>query len=368
MAICIVFITISLSTLLFAIAEHVKFSYGGRNVNAVIASIALVIPVIIAASRQIIDLGDTTLYGRVLYDSAKTMSFMDYYKTFHKGYYAIEILYLIISYGISNITYSYHGLLFFISIFNNFLIYDGLKKLKAHFNIEVWFAMFIFYFLYYGQTLNIVRQSLAVAIVFWGIHLIFEKKPLKFFLCVLMASLIHVSAVLGVTLYILYSLLYNKKYRKQKVFIIALIMFFLVFQYQNMFVILRYLNILPSKFYSLYSISSISVSPYAILTKGPIVIFFGWRFAKTYKDMEILDLDKWYLFLLLVIDFLVSQLAGANADLVRLSLYFAYAKIILFSSVSSKKVKLWLQVYCLLCFFLEYGYYGEIPVNLFGGM
>ncbi|WP_294409590.1 EpsG family protein [uncultured Ruminococcus sp.] len=55
--------------------------------------------------------------------------------------------------------------------------------------------------IYYFHSYNIFRQMLAIAIVFWGIRYIIERKPVCYFLVVGVAVLFHSTAILAVILY-----------------------------------------------------------------------------------------------------------------------------------------------------------------------
>ncbi len=60
---------------------------------------------------------------------------------------------------------------------------------------------------FFPQTLNITRQSLAVAIILLGYQYIVERKLIRYLLIVFIASGFHISALLALPLY----LLINKK-------------------------------------------------------------------------------------------------------------------------------------------------------------
>lgn len=61
-----------------------------------------------------------------------------------------------------------------------------------------------YYMSYFCTTLNIMRQFCAVAIVFYAVRYLEEKKVWKYLCAVLLAMLIHKSAVIGVLYFIFY--------------------------------------------------------------------------------------------------------------------------------------------------------------------
>lgn len=63
-------------------------------------------------------------------------------------------------------------------------------------------AIFIYTTLMYLRTYNIFRQMLAVAIVFFALRYIYEKKLIKYIMWVAIASLFHTTAIISIVLYV----------------------------------------------------------------------------------------------------------------------------------------------------------------------
>lgn len=70
--------------------------------------------------------------------------------------------------------------------------------------MSITFALFIFYMTYYLVSYNIIRQMIAVMIIFYGVRYIFEKKFWNFLICVVLAGMIHKTAYLMLMLYFFY--------------------------------------------------------------------------------------------------------------------------------------------------------------------
>lgn len=81
-------------------------------------------------------------------------------------------------------------------------IYITLKNYSADFSISTLFflALPIFFF----NSLGIVRQFVAISIVFYGVRYLLSKEIIKFFLIVLLASLFHKSAFVSLILPIMF--------------------------------------------------------------------------------------------------------------------------------------------------------------------
>jgi len=80
------------------------------------------------------------------------------------------------------------------------LIFSTIKKYSV--NIE--FSLLIYICLFFLDSLGIIRQALAVAIVLRGYTFLVEKKPVKFFLVIILASCFHYSAVSAFIIYPVY--------------------------------------------------------------------------------------------------------------------------------------------------------------------
>lgn len=88
---------------------------------------------------------------------------------------------------------------------------------KISFSITV----FSFYSFYYFESLNIMRQFCAVAIVFWGTKFLEKRSYIKFFMCIAFAAVIfHKSAIMGVLCLIPDLLIWKELNKRQKRFIV----------------------------------------------------------------------------------------------------------------------------------------------------
>ena len=182
----IYFSSFFISVLLLFMAEKKYFS------NKFLTIIALIIPILLAGLRKEGIGTDTEVYANVLYQAAKEANdFFDYlgknvYSSFqNKPVSNWEIGYNLLVYVSVKLTGSFQGILFFTHFFIIFLIYKGLKDFKGYF--WTFWAILIFYFMFYGSSLNIMRQWLAIAIIFYGTHYLQQNKDERFIAMVLIA-------------------------------------------------------------------------------------------------------------------------------------------------------------------------------------
>lgn len=120
--------------------------------------------------------------------------------------YGAERSFLIIVWILQLFSKSPVYLFFIFSFVTNALILLRLWEFKS--SISFPWAFLYFYACFYFFTFNIVRQMVAVAIIFWGTRYIQKKNYLKYILTLVVASLFHQSALLGV-LYLIADLVWN---------------------------------------------------------------------------------------------------------------------------------------------------------------
>ena len=97
----------------------------------------------------------------------------------------------LLNYVIARIS-STHYLFFFLIMFTEvFFVYLAIRRWKH--NVPLWLGMLIFYLLFYNDSLNAMRQYLALSIGFFGLQYIFERKFFRFIFWIFLASLFHVS-------------------------------------------------------------------------------------------------------------------------------------------------------------------------------
>ncbi|HXH99788.1 MAG TPA: EpsG family protein [Sphingobacteriaceae bacterium] len=88
------------------------------------------------------------------------------------------------------------------------LLAKTLKKYSV--NPLVSFMIFLFLPGYYWNTLSIVRQFFAMAIIFYGVKYIINREFLKYLLCVIIATVFHKTAVIMIPLYYLVQLNFSR--------------------------------------------------------------------------------------------------------------------------------------------------------------
>jgi hypothetical protein len=81
------------------------------------------------------------------------------------------------------------------------LIYKGIKRYTEHSNLA--FLAFILIPGLYLNSFSIVRQAIAIAILFYGYHYLIEKKYTKYFIMTLLAASFHYTTILTIPFFLI---------------------------------------------------------------------------------------------------------------------------------------------------------------------
>ena len=106
------------------------------------------------------------------------------------------------------------------SLLISIFFYYGIKQNSKDYLLSS--LCFIGFPFFYLESMNIIRQFVAIAIVFYAIRYIYEKNFTKYALLVLMASLFHISALIAFILYVSNIFEFN---RHKNIFLIIISIF-----------------------------------------------------------------------------------------------------------------------------------------------
>lgn len=181
-------ICFAFSSFLFWFGERLRLEKIVEPIRWFIYGIALLIPSVLAGLRDVTVGTDMLVYGVPVFKSAYYAK--DFGELFNE-WSRMEIGYLGLNYVIARIS-STHYLFFFLIMFTEvFFVYLAIRRWKH--NVPLWLGMLIFYLLFYNDSLNAMRQYLALSIGFFGLQYIFERKFFRFIFWIFLASLFHVS-------------------------------------------------------------------------------------------------------------------------------------------------------------------------------
>lgn len=101
--------------------------------------------------------------------------------------------------------------LFIVEFLCIFPVYCTIRKQELSAGLKV-ISLFCYFCFFYHLSLNLMKQCIAVSIIFWGFDLLKKGKDKKFLLLILVTTLlVHKTAIISLLIYVVYLLTVNKK-------------------------------------------------------------------------------------------------------------------------------------------------------------
>lgn len=91
-----------------------------------------------------------------------------------------------------------------------FATFDYFRKYENKLSMPVMY--FMYYFLCFPYFLNMERQGMACIIIWFSMRYIFQRKPLRFLICLICAFLVHNTAVICLILYPAYVIFTSERW------------------------------------------------------------------------------------------------------------------------------------------------------------
>jgi hypothetical protein len=151
--------------------------------------------VILAGARDFSIGLDISAYGNYVFETACNYSNFSRYMRTHRE---IESLYKVMAFLVSRFTDNAHWFYFVTALIICGFTMAGLWYYRRWCSITLGWACFLF--LFYGDTLNTMRQCLALAIAFAAFPFFLEKKYLLFAVFHAAAILFHATGILALVL------------------------------------------------------------------------------------------------------------------------------------------------------------------------
>lgn len=256
-----------------------------------------------------------------------------------KGYlYSNEPFFILLNRFSGLIFSDYKGFFFMSSVIIYYLITNTLIYFEK--NISISMGLFVSYMFHFSTGLNIVRQMIAAAVVFFSIRYIFEKSLIKFIICVLIATAFHNSAIISLMFYFFSD--WNFKIDKVNIksAIVTMYLILVLFSPVLIYLALRIINQIP--FFNQYGVF---VSETFDLGVGALFIILLYLTPTIIYIKNVISINQRYdtIFFLLLLNIPFRYLSYFSQVGGRLSLYteiFLYITVPLtISSVKNKYEK-----------------------------
>jgi len=167
--------------------------FGHRSVKILWFSLILFAPVFIAAVRWAIG-SDFVTYWSIFLDLQNSNILESLINSREPLYTALNIL--------ANFLFGQEwGIFLLSSLITMLFILLTAEYYKKYLSIAM--VLLIYFLLFYILSLNIVRQMIALSIILYAFRFILEKKPIKYFIMVIISVMFHQSAIICLLFYFL---------------------------------------------------------------------------------------------------------------------------------------------------------------------
>ena len=297
---------------------------------------AVLCPVILAGARDYTVGTDIATYGNYIFNAACTAGKLF---PFLRRRREIEPMYKALAWIVARFTNNPHWFYFFTALIICGCTMWGLYYYRRWCSVTLGWACFLL--LFYGDTLNTMRQCLALAVVFCSFPFFLEKKYLWFAFFQGVAVLFHVTGVLALALPVLYLVLEKLPPRWIQFFFIIGCMGVILLYSPLLGSILR-MGFLPAKF-SRYIAKGVAFAFNPTILRLPFllpVLFYYDRFCGFGQEETggeegnggsasgISAVTGMFVVIMLLLEICTVQLRSVRPALYRISYYFGYYRFL----------------------------------------
>lgn len=214
---CIYLTTFALSFALYEIGIRLK----KKTLSNLFLLLCIVVPALLAGLRDPLVGKDFSVYGTFAWEGAvHSNSFLEYIKDPSSVVGDLEIGYLFFNYILSRFFSDFHAFFFF----HQFLLMGLVVFLAYRFRSTRYsgFILLFYFFSLYNQSLNLLRQSIAISIALIALAELVKGNKKNFWIIFLVTCLFHRSAYFFVFVYIFPRLL--EEFRKKEKLLVFVVM------------------------------------------------------------------------------------------------------------------------------------------------
>ncbi|OTP51942.1 hypothetical protein A5884_001137 [Enterococcus sp. 7D2_DIV0200] len=280
---------------------------------------------------------DIRVYGNKYFELALfSYRFVDYLDLTRSFYNLdVEYGYQALNYLVSRFTNNIHIFYFILGILTNGLFYLGITRFRQWVSIPLSFLTYLF--LFYGNTLNIMRQSVAMAFVFLGISLFITSKKRLGIAMLFCSLLFHNSAIVGFAILLLYIILEKSKNTLKLHLTILLSALTVSVSAVTILGMLTKTGLIGNKFEQ-YIGTNQSESDVSLSTIGMRLPMVVW-WIRSYKSLVKKNLFFSFMFLITMMDLIFISLRMIDITVSRVILYLAVFKIISYPLIIKYSIK-----------------------------
>lgn len=313
-----------------------------KRIAAIFAMLAIIVPCFIAGARDVGVGTDTKVYAEPLFRTA--LYNKNGLKALLSSPYGedIEAFTIVMYYIISRFTDNIFWAFFCTELVCIVPVYFAIRESDVKPG-QKWLALLGYYCLFYCYSLNIMRQMMALSIIFYCFRFLKKEKTFIYFLCTLVLTvLVHKTAILGLLVWLLYATctknkislfkietLINKKtfFTKVKTRLYANKSILLPMYIGGSFIIIlasRSIIMLFSRFKESFSYQLNNMNSSFNLSLAPLILMMLYVFPIIFSYNKLVKKNTLYRFFFFVsiISIILWQLQGISGETYRIVLYY----------------------------------------------
>lgn len=306
---------------------------------------------------------DTNVYVDSYFDYAMTMNSTKDFIAFEedKGF-------LILAYITSLFTNNSHYLMLSTELIIILFFVLFLNKLKKLYDVDMWAYTFIFCFLYYCHSINLMRQFCAMSILLYAYMLLVENKWMTYLFLHVIAYFFHSSAIVFIFVPLIYYLNYIKSDKRKYIltFMIVLILFLSYYCYYRFLIYFSNSGIIKEIYAERYGKTGDFVNNgtgYGIRYYLSYLLLPIFSIYLSYKNNLFNKKDIYISISLLLIYLCFDRLGVIMSYMNRLAFYIAIVYYIYIAKIlASPKIVLIIKI-LFICIYINYWYHLFIELN-----
>lgn len=350
-----------------------------KIVSLLFAAAAILIPCLLAGFRDIGVGTDTTVYANPLFHTIRLHGYN--LIGLLQSPYALDIepVTLILYYVVSVFTDNIFWVLFFTELICILPVYVVIRNSEIKSSLK-WIALFAFFCLFYCYSLNIMRQMMAICIIFWGSRYLRQGQTGKYLLVVLLTMFVHKTALLGFVVWLLYATCTKKKFQLKDFFVkkkksrfnsinrslyynrVFLLTTYIVLSVMLLFTskkIIQILVVFKDSF--IYQLEHMNESFNLSLAPLIIMILYVIPCILFYRKLVRKNSEYRFFFFISFLSIILWQLQGISGEIYRVVLYLWFYIILaipfFIQSFANKASRTIASLYYIVLLFLNWYYY-----------
>ncbi len=317
----IYFSIFTISSILMGIAELASKKRQLLIVTILFALMAILVLTIFGAIRADSVGTDTATYNRYFMVAVNSTDFTSFHYDF-KYIDQSEFGFTVLNYVISRFIHNPQGFEFICGLITDSCVCRALFLMRDRVSITLGWLTFCF--LFYGTSIDILRQAIAMSMILLAIALLYHEKYLRSFILVCLAFSLHTSAILGFLIFITGYLFQRVRSNQGKVAVnIGLVVFTIALPF--LIQALSHLGAFTDKYNSYLSQAQSFPLAATLGVRLPMLVMVLWSLLVCHGRLPRMAI---WIYVLIIQEFLMFPLLLISPVVGRLMLYFGIAKII----------------------------------------